>query len=80
MNVKREQLVRKFSETVGEERAEQLVRDATEAMGVAGQRVLSKETAMDVADHLASDDDADSLVRVSANTLQTQLRTGDIGD
>lgn len=79
MGIERRRLVRTFSETVGEERAETLVSKATTAVGVSERRELSTEEAMDVADHIASADDTDSLVRVSANTLKTRIRTDGIG-
>lgn len=78
MEIETQRLRDAFSETVGEAKAQEAMDEAIASAGVDGQRVLTKEEAMAVTAAIADSDDIDTLVRVSANTLQTQIRTGDI--
>ena len=79
MKLQKHELVDAFSEAVGEQKAERMIERATTDAGVSARRTLSKEDALAVFDQIANDDDVGSMVRVSANTLKTQIRSGQLG-
>lgn len=78
MQLQKHQIVDGLSEAVGEQKAEQLIKRATAEAGVRRQRSFEKDEALRLIDQIATDDDADTMVRVSANTLKTQIRSGQI--
>lgn len=76
MEIETTQLVDALSDTVGEQKAEHVITDAAARAGVDGRRALSEEEALDVLSEVP--DDADSLVQISASTVQTQIKTGNL--
>jgi len=79
MPINATELVDAFSDSLGEGKAEEVIEDAATEAGLQHQHSFSKEEALEIADTITELDDASSFVRVSANTVKTRIRSGDMG-
>lgn len=79
MAINSNELVEAFSDSLGEGQAEEVLETAAQRAGVAGKRTYTSDEALEIADVITELDDVSSFVRVSANTVKTRIRSGDIG-
>ena len=79
MAIQSQELVDAFSDSLGRGKAEDVIETAAREAGVAGQRRYSEDEALEIADSISDLEDVSSFVRVSANTLKTRIRSGDVG-
>jgi hypothetical protein len=74
-----DELVDAFSDSLGEGKAQDIIEDAALRAGVPDKRRYSEREAIAIADEIGESDDVSSFVRISANTLKTRIRSGDVG-
>lgn len=75
IEVEWEDLVEKFSQSVGREKAEELIEDAVTDSGAGKKNAYSKDEVLDIADAIKELDDSTTYVKIAANTLKAQIRT-----
>lgn len=78
MAIQTQQLTDAFSDNVGRERAQELVDEAARSAGLRQKRQYSKDEAMDIVSEVTELEDTSTFVRISANTLKTRLRSGNV--
>lgn len=78
MTFHRQQLVDAFSDSVGQEKAADLIETVCEDTGLNGGGTFDEEQAIEIAVEVANQPDATPFVRTAANTLQTRIRTGNL--
>lgn len=69
MTINKQEIVNAFSETVGEEKAEMAFENAASQTGLGRNQRFDKDEAIELVTWVA-DDDVNSLLRVSANTVK----------
>ncbi|MFB6204779.1 MAG: hypothetical protein ABEJ75_03985 [Candidatus Nanohaloarchaea archaeon] len=74
MAVSKDELVGAFSESIGEEKATEIVEESAKDVGVGIQNQYEEEDAIQVLEYINDRDDVTSYVRISANSLMTRLR------
>lgn len=77
MTIQVDTLVDAFSDSVGRERAEEIIMEICDDVGHDNSTFTEME-AVEIAVQVANQRDATPFVRTAANTLQTRIRTGHI--
>lgn len=78
MTIKKNTLIDELSSSVGQKQAEEVLQEAIGKASVRDGRRYDEDEVMEVLDTMKELNDVSSIVRVSANTIQTRMRTGDI--
>lgn len=78
MTIREERLVDAFSDCVGREKAESLIRSVSHDAGYDGTNAYDEDEAIEIAVQVANQAEATPFVRTAANTLQTRIRTGNV--
>lgn len=78
MTIHQEQLMDAFSDSVGKEKAADVIQSVCRDMGLNGGGAFDVEQAIEIAASVANRPDANPFVRTAANTLQTRIRTGNL--
>lgn len=78
MTIQQEQLVDAFSDSVGQEKAADVIQSVCREMGLNGGSGYNEEQAIEIAVSVANQPDTNPFVRTAANTLQTRIRTGNL--
>lgn len=79
MSIQTDELIDAFSDSLGEQKAQRVIDDAAREAGLAEKRRYSEDEAMTIADRILDQNDVSAFVRVSANTLKTRIRSGNVG-
>lgn len=79
MPIELQDLVDAFGDSLGEGKAEQIVQEAKDDAAVGYSEELSEEEALAVVDQVVEREDISSFVEVTANTLKTRIRAGNVG-
>jgi hypothetical protein len=74
-DVKWDDLVEKFSESVGKEKAKELVEKAAENTSGGKKNEYTKDEATELLDEIKELDDSTTYVNIAANTMKTNLNT-----
>ncbi|MFW6437242.1 MAG: hypothetical protein ACOCYZ_06380 [Halococcoides sp.] len=77
--IQKHTLVEALGDNLGEQKAERLIKSAADEAGYDGQSTFDRDDALSILDRIAEDDDAGSMERISAKTLQTQVRADSLG-
>lgn len=77
MTIPVEKLVDAFSDSVGREKARDVIMSVCDDMGH-GAATCTESEAVEIAVRVANQTDTTPFVRTAANTLQTRIRTGNI--
>lgn len=77
MSVEVEKLVDAFSDSIGQERARDLVQDVCQGMDHDAP-ACTEDEAIEIAVRVANREDATPFVRTAAQTVQTRIRAGHI--
>jgi hypothetical protein len=75
MSVKRDTLVDAFGDSIGIAKAEDMIHDAAERVGIDPNGTLTEDEAQTLLTEISEDDSAGTMVTVAANTVKTRLRT-----
>lgn len=78
MTVRSRELVDAFSDSVGTQRAREIVTAAAEECGVGNKTRFSEDEAVSIAEHIGEADDVPTFVSVSAQTLKTRIRLDEV--
>jgi hypothetical protein len=79
VSIQTDELINAFSDSLGEQKAQRVIDDAAREAGLAEKRRYSEDEAMTIADRILDQNDVSAFVRVSANTLKTRIRSGNVG-
>jgi hypothetical protein len=79
VSIQTDELIDAFSDSLGEQKAQRVIDDAAREAGLAEKRRYSEDEAMTIADRILDQNDVSAFVRVSANTLKTRIRSGNVG-
>lgn len=80
VTVKWEELVKKFSQSVGRKKSEELVEKAVKETGAGKKNIYSKEEVLEIAEAIKDLEDSTIYVDIAANTLKTNVRTSGTAD
>ena len=75
IEVEWDELVEKFSESIGEQKAEDLVEKAADESGVRKKNSYSKDEAIELLDAVSDLEDTTTYTNIAANSMQTNLNT-----
>jgi hypothetical protein len=78
MTIHKNTLIDELSSSVGQTQAEEVLQEAIGKASVRDGQQYDEDEVMEVLDTMKELNDISSIVRVSANTIQTRMRTGDI--
>jgi hypothetical protein len=78
MTIHKNTLIDELSSSVGQKQAKEVLQEAIGKASVRDGQQYDEDEVMEVLDTMKELNDVSSIVRVSANTIQTRMRTGDI--
>lgn len=73
MSVHRDELVDEFADSIGKKKAESVIDDASRTVGLRHKGELAEDEAEQLLDHISDAEGVDTLTRVTANTVKTQV-------